>query len=179
MMKNLRRIVTGHNQEGKSVIKMIGRPPIVNEDGEAGLAEMWVTDSMPADNTSETEATDRVQRLEPPPNGTLIRLFTIPPRDPNVSREELDREVLASFRAWSSEHCLVDTSRDAMMHKTKTVDYIIVLSGSLTLVLEDEEVDIKPFDVIVQRGTNHSWVNRGTETALLAAVLIDAVPLPQ
>ena len=60
------------------------------------------------------------------------------------------------------------------MHKTETVDYIILLKGDVTLILDEEEIDIKPFDVVVQRGTNHAWVNNGTEPALLIAVLIDS-----
>ena len=58
------------------------------------------------------------------------------------------------------------------MHQTETIDYIIVLKGELTMLLEDGEVHLKPLDVVVQRGTNHAWVNRGSEPALLAAVLI-------
>ena len=60
------------------------------------------------------------------------------------------------------------------MHKTETVYYIILLIGDVTLILDEEEIDIKPFDVVVQRGTNHAWVNNGTEPALLIAVLIDS-----
>jgi uncharacterized cupin superfamily protein len=60
------------------------------------------------------------------------------------------------------------------MHKSATTDYIILLQGAITLVLDDEEVDMKPFDVVIQRGTNHSWVNRGEVDALLMAVLVDA-----
>ena len=60
------------------------------------------------------------------------------------------------------------------MHKTKTIDYIILLKGDVTLILDEEEIDMKPFDVVVQRGTNHAWVNNGTEPALLIAVLIDS-----
>ena len=60
------------------------------------------------------------------------------------------------------------------MHKTETVDYIILLKGDVTLVLDEEDVDLKPFDVVVQRGTNHAWVNNGKEPALLIAVLIDS-----
>ena len=63
------------------------------------------------------------------------------------------------------------------MHKTRTVDYIILLSGRVTLLLDDDEADLEPFDVVVQRGTNHAWVNHGEETALLIAVLIDAKEL--
>ena len=60
------------------------------------------------------------------------------------------------------------------MHKTKTIDYIILLKGDVTLLLDNDEVRLKPFDVVVQRGTNHAWVNNGEEPALLIAVLIDS-----
>ena len=59
------------------------------------------------------------------------------------------------------------------MHKSRTPDYIILLSGSIHLVLDKDEVELQPFDAVVQRGTNHSWLNRGTQDALLMAVLID------
>jgi quercetin dioxygenase-like cupin family protein len=60
------------------------------------------------------------------------------------------------------------------MHKTKTIDYIILLKGDVTLLLDEDEVRLKPFNVVVQRGTNHAWVNNGSEPALLIAVLIDS-----
>jgi quercetin dioxygenase-like cupin family protein len=60
------------------------------------------------------------------------------------------------------------------MHQTKTIDYIILLEGDVTLILDEDEVQLKPFNVVVQRGTNHAWVNNGTEPALLIAVLIDS-----
>ena len=59
------------------------------------------------------------------------------------------------------------------MHRSNTTDYIILLSGSITLVLDTDERDLKPFDVVIQRGTNHAWINRGSEDALLMAVLVD------
>jgi quercetin dioxygenase-like cupin family protein len=62
------------------------------------------------------------------------------------------------------------------MHKTKTVDYIILLSGRVTLMLDEDEVDLEPFDVVVQRGTNHAWINKGPDRALLVAVLVDSEP---
>ena len=70
-----------------------------------------------------------------------------------------------------------DTTRHPGMHVTLTVDYIVLLSGEVTMLLDEDQVDLKPFDVVIQRGTNHAWVNYGTETAVLAAVLIDADPL--
>jgi quercetin dioxygenase-like cupin family protein len=62
------------------------------------------------------------------------------------------------------------------MHETGTVDYIIVLEGEVTLLLDEEQVDLQPFDVVIQRGTNHAWVSKNGRSALLAAILIDAEP---
>ena len=63
------------------------------------------------------------------------------------------------------------------MHRTRTVDYIILLQGEVTLLLDEGEVDMKPLDAVVQRGTNHAWENRGSEPAVLAGILIDAEAL--
>ena len=63
------------------------------------------------------------------------------------------------------------------MHKTDTVDYIILLSGRVSMILDDGEVDMEPLDVVIQRGTNHSWSVRTDEPCLLAAILIDADPV--
>jgi quercetin dioxygenase-like cupin family protein len=71
-------------------------------------------------------------------------------------------------------HCCSDTSRHPGMHKTRTIDYVVLLSGEVTLLLDKGEVDLKPFDVVVQRGTSHAWVNNGKEPALIAAMRIDA-----
>ena len=68
-------------------------------------------------------------------------------------------------------------ARHPNMHKTDTVDYIILLSGEVTMLVDEAEVEMQPLDVVIQRGTNHGWVNKGSEPAVLAAILIDAVPV--
>ena len=85
------------------------------------------------------------------------------------------RELWASlFKAMNASDAQPDTRRDPGMHRTPTTDYIILLSGQITLVLDKQEVDMRPFDTVIQRGTNHAWVNKGSEDALLMAVLVDA-----
>jgi quercetin dioxygenase-like cupin family protein len=79
-----------------------------------------------------------------------------------------------AFDKIGAAHHRIDTTKHPAMHKTETIDYIILLKGDVTLILDQEEVDIKPFDVVVQRGTNHAWVNNGSDPALLIAVLIDS-----
>ena len=80
----------------------------------------------------------------------------------------------SAFNQIGAAHHRIDTSKHPAMHKTETIDYIILLKGDVTLILDEDEVDLKPFDVVVQRGTNHAWHNNGNEPALLIAVLIDS-----
>ncbi len=164
-MTALRRIVTGNSDRGRSHIVSDG-PPV-----ELGtLAELWATESAPAGYGSDDEVAGRRVKLEPPENGTVFRFFRVDPEDPNKSREEVDQEVAAAFSFVGAEHCRPDTSKNPRMHTTSSVDYIVLLQGEVTLLLDDE-VDLKPYDAVVQRGTNHAWINKTSEPALLVAAL--------
>ncbi len=171
-MREHRRVVTGHDREGKSVVLFYGAPP-----GKIGnLGELWATDTTPANNRGDSEGIAQPIRLAPPDSGSVFRYFMVAPEsaaaglDPGV-REGMVRE---RFAAMGAEDALVDTARHPAMHRTRTIDYIILLSGRVTLLLDEGEVDLEPFDTVVQRGTNHAWINRGDEPALLIGVLIDA-----
>jgi mannose-6-phosphate isomerase-like protein (cupin superfamily) len=166
MAREPRRVITGHDAQGKSVF-IIDAPP-------TPFGAYWLTDSTPVDNTGSADAGLQVRKLEPPPGGSIFRFASIPPEDPNVSREERERQTAKMFEQMDASHCRPDTARHPAMHKTRTIDYIVLLAGEVTLMLDKGEVDLKPFDVVVQRGTNHAWVNKGKEPALIAAVLIDA-----
>lgn len=169
MTRPLRRIITGHDEEGRSVV-LAEKPPF-----ELGtFYEMWVTDGAPASLDPEDPVEGRRVKLEPPPGGTSFRFFRIEPEDPSLDPEELERRVARGFEAVGAAHCRPDTSRSPHMHETGTVDYIILLEGEVTLLLDDDEVDLRPLDVVIQRGTNHAWINRGERPALLAGILVDA-----
>ncbi|MHA2185780.1 MAG: cupin domain-containing protein [Promethearchaeota archaeon] len=169
MARQLRRIITGHNEEDKSIV--------VNEGPPLGGFGLWGTYTSPADNKHKKDAAGLGAKLEPPANGSKFGFFQVFPEDPTKSADEVEKEYAAGFAAMSASHCRPDTSRHPGMHKTKTVDYIILLEGEITLLLDEDEVELKPFDVVIQRGTNHAWVNKGSKPALLAAVLIDAEPI--
>jgi hypothetical protein len=113
--------------------------------------------------------------LEPPHGGSVFRFFHIGPEQNELHLGNAEREQLYArhFQAMEASHCRPDTSRHPGMHRTATVDYIVLITGRVTLLLDDDEIDLEPFDVVVQRGTNHAWVNRGNIPALLLAVLID------
>jgi mannose-6-phosphate isomerase-like protein (cupin superfamily) len=165
-----RRIVTGFNAAGKStIVDNAEMPP-----GAYGGADFWLTDASPAALLADGDPRPRPPRLEPPCQGTLFRFFEIPPEDPTIPREQVDQHIARLFAATGASHCRVDTTRHPLMHTTQTIDYVVLLRGEVTLLMDDGEVALQPFDVVVQRGTNHSWVNRGKEPALLAAVLVDA-----
>jgi quercetin dioxygenase-like cupin family protein len=91
-----------------------------------------------------------------------------------VSNEMMQEIAADAFEKIGASHHRIDTSKHPAMHKTETIDYIILLKGDVTLILDEEEVDLKPFDVVVQRGTNHAWTNNGNEPALLIAILVDS-----
>lgn len=172
MTRRPRRIITGHDERGRSIV-VAEKPP--RELGS--LYEMWVTDGAPAGYGSDDEVAERRVKLEPPERGTIFRFFRVDPEDPALDADELERRVARGFASIGAAHCRPDTSRSPHMHQTRTVDYIIVLEGAVTLLLDEDEVELEPHDVVIQRGTNHAWINRGTAPALLAAILVDAEPL--
>ena len=170
----MRRIVTGHNENGKSVIKIDGPPARSIGEEIGGLYELWNEDGSTIDTKSSKDRADGEIILSPPNGGSKFRYFQIMPTPKGLPSEVLNKMAEEAFAKIGASHHRVDVTKHPAMHKTKTIDYIILLKGDVTLILDEDEVKIKPFDVVVQRGTNHAWVNNGTEPALLIAVLIDS-----
>ena len=170
----MRRIITGHNEEGKSVITIDGPPARSIGEDVGGPFELWNTDGNDIISTDSEDRADEEIILSPPDGGTKFRYFQINPLPEGVPNEIMQEIAADAFEKIGAAHHRVDTSKHPAMHKTETVEYIILLKGDVTVVLDQEEVDLKPFDVVVQRGTNHAWVNNGDEPALLIAVLIDS-----
>ena len=147
-----RRVVTGHDARGRSVVLSDGPVPVVHERPEdrARFFEVWSTDASPAPIApAEREPAERPLQIPPRAHGTVIRVTELEPgaRSP--------------------------------MHRTETIDYGIVLSGELVLVLDDgAEVTVRAGDIVVQRGTDHAWANRSGETVRVAFVLVDGAFAP-
>jgi hypothetical protein len=174
MFSDLRRVVTGHNKDGESCITFDGSPPESYSMGAGGLYELWDTDRK---NPLKEEKKDRGKGkviLGPENGGAKFRYFSIAPFPEGVSNEEMEQMFAKVFDDISASADRVDTTKHPGMHKTKTLDYIILLKGNAKLILDAEETELKPFDVVVQRGTNHAWVCTGEEPALFIAVLIDS-----
>ncbi|HEX8626193.1 MAG TPA: cupin domain-containing protein [Allosphingosinicella sp.] len=176
MGRAVRRIVTGHDSQGRSIVQEDGPPGrVVTLGGESGTTfhEVWSTRSTPApiDRASGEPGESGISLL-PPPGGTRIRILDIPSDDGSVAA--LPREsVRALFEAIGAGHALAENPPHPLMHRTETVDYGIVLEGELVLVLDKSETIVRAGDIIVQRGTSHAWANRSASNARIAFVLVD------
>lgn len=176
MERRVRRVVTGHDGQGHSVVQEDGPPArTVTLGGPSGTTfhEVWNTRSAPApiDRASGEPAETGISLL-PPSGGTRIRVLDIPPDDGTVAA--LPREaVRALFEAIGAGHALAENPPHPLMHRTETVDYGIVLEGELVLILDEGETIVRAGDIVVQRGTSHAWANRSAGNARIAFVLID------
>ena len=150
----VRRIVTGHDPNGRAVVATDETFEAIESPTRPGISrvEVWSTDAMPVDNSEESDAAQRagfVKRYNyvGTGQGTVIRITEFAPGAPKF------------------------------MHRTETVDYALLLSGECDLELDSGEiVRMKPGDIVVQRGTMHAWVNNGSVPAVFAFILIDADP---
>lgn len=173
--ESLRRIITTDSAAGRSDILLDGAPAKKMVIEENGLAEIW---SAALTNGALARTDDRLagidMKLEPDgEDGVKVRWFTVPVEDETISAQEREAKVALGFAALGAADARIDTSRHVMMHKTRSIDVIIVVRGEVDLLLDDGEARaLKSGDVIIQQATNHAWVNRGAETALLVAILM-------
>jgi mannose-6-phosphate isomerase-like protein (cupin superfamily) len=172
MPKSFRRIVTTNDANGRSEVLLDGPP--ANELASI-LTEMWVTEPGPHNHTDRVDRASKSKSLEPPVGGSLFRFFRLPPASAfaGMTEEQVEQLMAETFASMNAAHTRRDVSKSPGMHHTDTTDYIVLLSGKVRLVLDKEERDLEPFDAVVQRGTNHAWINTGNEEALLMAVLVD------
>jgi mannose-6-phosphate isomerase-like protein (cupin superfamily) len=178
MRAPLRRVVTGHDAAGKSRIFIDDDAPNATEiKGWPGLwvTELWVSDEMPVENMGDVDRGARPMRHDPTPHGTIFRVVEFPPES---AMKGIDAKAAFEHLGSHNKPSAEDSAKHPSMHKTKSIDYLVVISGEMWMVMEDGEVLLKPGDCVVQRGTNHAWVNKGDRPCLLAAILIDAKPAP-
>ena len=176
--KTFRRIVTGHNADGKAII-ISDAPPVLTQlvggPGGPTFFEVWSTHQTPASIVNQPgEPEENGLVLSPPKNGTRIRVIAFPPEGDEI-RKLTGTDAAAKFKAMGGEHASTfgEAAPHPLMHKTRTVDYGIVLEGEITLVLDKAETTIHTGDVVIQNGTNHAWANRSGNICRMAFILID------
>lgn len=176
--KAFRRIVTGHDADGKAVIASDAIPTRTYMIGGAKGAkfhEVWNTMESPAiikNDLYEPEESGLV--LAPPKGGTRIRVIDFPSESDEIRNLTTDQANM-HFKTMGGEHAS-SAGQDAphpLMHRTETLDYGIVLEGELTLIVDRGETTIHAGDIIIQRGTNHAWANRSGKNCRVAFILID------
>lgn len=147
MTFELRRVVTGHDSDGKAVIRIDELcKKIVSRRPKHQSCVVWSTGSFPADNSGDEDGAQR-QVASTDPNGTIFRIVRY---EPGVAPRN---------------------------HRTDSIDYAVVMAGEIDMELDGSVVHLKQGDVIVQRGTIHNWVNRGNEACVIAFVLVAAHPV--
>ncbi len=172
MKHAIRRVVTGHDSFGKAVVLRDGIAANVKVREGAGFVHslLWVTDESPADISLSIDRAEREIGVAPPAGGTILRMVDFPP----VTREAEAIDHLSLVQAMGAGHGAGAPARHPYMHRTRTLDYAIVLEGEIDLLLDESDVHLRAGDVVVQQGTVHAWVNRASRTCRIAFVLVDA-----
>ncbi|HLZ84267.1 MAG TPA: hypothetical protein VKQ54_11930 [Caulobacteraceae bacterium] len=170
----MRRVITGDDATGKSVVIIDGGPSsMIGAPETGGLFEIWEdAASGPLDPKAREDLGATTPVLGPRPGNVQVRWFVVSPTPPGVPKEQLDAGARARFAEFGGAHHIVDQTRHQGMHTTHSIDVICLLQGEVTLILDGAETRIKPGQVVIQRGTNHAWEAHGGP-ALLLAVLID------
>jgi len=172
----VRRVVTGHDSSGKAIVLSDGPAPFVHtSELRPGYAstDVWRTSETPASIAADApEPTLGARRQLPEKQGTVIRINTLVPDETQKFEASNVKDIFAGMGNVAAS-TFEKNARHPMMHRTETIDYAIVLEGEITMLLDDSEVLLKAGDVLVQRGTNHAWSNRGTTPAKIAFILID------
>jgi naringenin degradation protein FdeH len=171
----IRRVVTGKDATGKAVAMIDGPAPSVHRRPEGGIAitNLWVTACTPADLSSSEDTSTQKVGIPPPSNGTIFRVVEFAPQKEITADYETRLKMIQGI-GLAPEGPSRERARDPGMHRTRTVDYAVILSGEIDMLLDDSEVHFKAGDVLVQRGTNHAWVNRGDTPCQVAFILVDA-----
>jgi len=173
MASDIRRVVTGLDANNKAVVLFDSRLPLAS--GPYGLAStnMWITESYPpALSFTQDDPAKKPIGISPPDNGTKFRVVEFPPLDA-ATEAKMDPEFLMKTVGDKAPARGVKVTHP-LMHRTRSLDYAVVLSGEIDMMLDETTVHLKPGDTVVQQATNHAWINRGKEPCRILFVLMDS-----
>ncbi|HUZ67352.1 MAG TPA: cupin domain-containing protein, partial [Beijerinckiaceae bacterium] len=156
----------------KAVVLMDGPAPNqkLRRVGNVVSTLLWATDETPADASGRLDRSDREAGVAPPAMGSVFRVVEFPPAH---EAGVLDNAAMLAEMGLGPD---AGNARHASMHRTRSVDYAIILEGEIDMALDDSQVHLKAGDAVVQQATNHAWVNNGERSCRIAFVLIDAQP---
>ena len=173
----IRRVVTGHDANGRALVASDGPLPTVVEIAAIPgtvFHEVWSTSATPAAVDNAPDPTMAALTLPPPKHGTRMRFVDIPPDTAQFLAHGAAKMHAAFSEVGDAAASTVkDDSPHPLMHRTESIDYGVVIEGEMTLILDDAEVALAPGSVVIQRGTNHAWANRSGRPCRMLFVLID------
>lgn len=174
--KPVRRIVTGHNENGRSIIITDDATPHTKTSPHRPgvvINNLWMTAQMPAPTAAPDDAAHAGMPLAPGSCGINFRIVEFPPEAQYLDQVS-DDDAQKAFGDLGAAQALDSSgTQHPFMHKTSTLDFAIIVSGEIYLVLDEEETLMRAGDVCVQRATNHVWSNRSDASSQIAFVLID------
>jgi mannose-6-phosphate isomerase-like protein (cupin superfamily) len=168
-LKSTRRIVTGHDSRGKAVVLFDGTL-MPQKRGANGVTLFWVTSEFPVDAAISADRAQTQIGVPPPANGTVFRIVEFAPAGPRATPVD-HHQILLSM---GIDPATQGYARHAHTHRTRTIDYSVIIEGEIDMLLDDSEIHVKAGDVLVQQATNHAWVNNGARPCRIAFILIDA-----
>jgi hypothetical protein len=174
--KKVRRLVTGHDENGKSNFMLDGEAQtvlVMETMGGLTVTDLWETFDSPADNSGTADNADRPVHLEPDARGSIFRIVEFPPD----SAWKSTADGATAFAELQAGHAADQSSSDPGMHKTDTVDYALILDGEIWAVMDTDERLMKAGDALIQRGTNHAWANKTDKNCRVMFVLSGATPV--
>jgi len=166
------RVVTKLDPSGKAVVMIDERMPLLRPRGPTYVGNLWVTESTPPDFSWADDRGKTKIGLMPPKGGSIFRVVDFPPEKEAV--EHMGKGTMQDVVGAAGTPAKGLPGRHPLMHRTRTLDYAIVLSGEIDMLLDEGEVHMKAGDVLVQQATNHAWVNRGKVPCRIAFILIDS-----
>ena len=173
MASDIRRIVTGLDANNKAVVLFDSRMPLAARPSGVASTNLWITDCYPpALSFTQDDPAKKPIDISPPDNGTVFRVVEFPPHDA-VAEAKLEPDFLMKEIGDKAPARGVPVTHP-YMHRTRTLDYAVVLSGEIDMMLDETSLHLKPGDTVVQQATNHAWINRGKEPCRILFVLIDS-----
>ncbi len=166
----VRRVVTALDANGRAVALFDGPVQLKSLRSPNPAGEMWVSDQYPPAYSWKDDRAQIKVGLIPPANGTIFRIVDFPPMKPEVEKMDINTMMKVVGDHAPAKGVPV---RHPMMHRTRSLDYAIIMSGEIYMLLDDGEVLMKAGDVVVQQATNHAWVNRSKEVCRIAFILMD------
>ncbi len=171
--KSIRRVVVGHDAQGKAVAVFDGDvAPKQRSPGGNAVANLWITGEFPVDPNGAADRAQTQVGVPPPAGGTIFRIVDFPPASTAAPPSHVDHEKILTDMG--IDPATQGYARHRNTHRTKSVDYAIVLDGEIDMLMDEAEVHLRAGDVLIQQGTNHAWVNNSGKVCRVAFVLIDA-----